>query len=175
MLHPIESTRHRHRRVSGGGKSSLCFTHLYPAVAKELKVEFAKRYEFSSISGIEYIKNVLYIDQSPVGENGQKLPGHMKVFDLIRQAFRFTTRIKAMGYTPGTFSLNVDGGRCPSCKGLGSEIIDMMFMDDIEITCDICDGKIPKRNFRDYLKKKNIFDVLNLTVQGSNGFFCFLS
>lgn len=159
--------------VSGSGKSSLVSHTLYPAVAKELKVEFAKGHEFSSISGIEYIKNVLYIDQSPVGKTARSCPAtYMKVFDLIRQAFSSLPESKAMGYTPGTFSLNVDGGRCPSCKGLGSEIIDMMFMDDIEITCDICDGKKYRKEILEITyKKKNIFDVLNLTVQEAMDFF----
>lgn len=128
--------------VSGSGKSTLISKTLYPALAKILNVDFIPSQNFKSISGTENIKNVLLIDQSPIGKSARSSPvTYLKVFDAIRTIMSGTDEAKARGYTPGTFSLNVDGGRCPACKGTGYEEIDMMFMDNVIIPCDVCDGK----------------------------------
>ena len=159
--------------VSGSGKSSLISGTLYPALAKELKQAYLKGHQYSSLTGFEHIKNLLFIDQSPVGKTERSNPvTYLKVYDAIRGIFSSTPEAKALGLTPGSFSLNVDGGRCPTCKGLGYELIDMMFMDDIQILCDTCDGK----KFRDEVlgiryKRKNIYDVLKLTVAEAMDFF----
>ncbi len=159
--------------VSGSGKSTLVTQTLYPAVARELGLEFLPTKEFDTLSGTEFIKNILLIDQKAIGKTARSSPvTYMKIFDAIRNVFATTRESKSRGYTPGTFSLNVDGGRCPVCKGLGFETIDMLFMDDVSIPCDSCNGK----RYRDEIleikyKNKNIYDVLNLTVQEAMDFF----
>ncbi len=159
--------------VSGSGKSTLITQTLYPAVARALGIDFLPTKEFKSIAGYEFIKNVLLIDQKAIGKSARSSPvTYLKVFDAIRNVFAGTKESKDRGYTPGTFSLNVEGGRCPVCKGLGSETIDMLFMDDVSIPCESCNGK----RYRDEIleikfNKRNIFDVLNLTVQEAMDFF----
>ncbi len=159
--------------VSGSGKSSLVSQTLYPAVAQALKVEYLQGLPYDEFHGLEHIHNVLFIDQSPIGKSARSNPvTYLKVYDSIRAIFASTPEAKVRGYNAGTFSLNVDGGRCPVCKGLGFEIIDMMFMDDVKLTCDACDGK----KFRDEVlevtyKGKNINDVLNMTVAEAMDFF----
>lgn len=159
--------------VSGSGKSSLISNTLYPAVARQLKVEYKEGLPYKKISGLQYLNNVLYIDQSPVGRTARSNPvTYLKVFDAIRTIMAETAEAKIMGYRPGTFSLNVDGGRCPVCQGLGVEVIDMVFMDDIEILCDACDGKKYRPEILDiHYKKKNIHNILNMTVSEAMDFF----
>lgn len=159
--------------VSGSGKSSLVSQTLYPAVARELNVDFIPGLEFKSIKGVEHIKNVLFIDQSPVGKTARSCPAtYLKVFDAIRSVMASTPEAKSRGYTAGTFSLNVDGGRCPVCKGMGFEVVDMMFMDDIYIPCDACDSKKYRPEILDVTyKNKNIADILDMTVSEAMDFF----
>ncbi len=159
--------------VSGSGKSSLISDTLYPAVARILKVGFKEGLEYKSLTGVENLKSVLYIDQSPVGKTARSNPAtYLKVFDPIRQLMASLPESKAIGYRPGTFSLNVDGGRCPVCHGLGVEVIDMMFMDDIEVLCDTCDGKKYRDEILDVkYHNKNIYEILNLTVSEAMDFF----
>jgi len=159
--------------VSGSGKSSLISSTLYPALARKLGTEFKTGGEYKSIRGHENVKNVVFIDQTPIGKTARSNPvTYLKVYDGIRQIFAGAGESKSRGYTPGTFSLNVEGGRCPVCKGLGHETIDMMFMDDIEIPCEACDGK----KFRPEIleikyRKKSIHDVLSMTVAEAMDFF----
>ena len=159
--------------VSGSGKSSLVSQTLYPALARHLKLEFKPGLEFNSMTGHDQVTNVLYIDQTPVGKTARSNPvTYLKVYDHIRQLFANTPEAKAFGYTTSTFSLNVDGGRCPVCKGLGVEVIDMMFMDDIEIPCEGCGGK----RFRDEVldvkyKNRSISQILEMTVEEAMDFF----
>ncbi|MCB0415924.1 MAG: excinuclease ABC subunit UvrA, partial [Bdellovibrionales bacterium] len=159
--------------VSGSGKSTLVSGTLYPALARELRKDFIQGHEFKSLTGVQHVKNLLYIDQTPVGKTERSNPvTYLKVYDAIRNIFASQPEAKAMGFTAGTFSLNVDGGRCPTCKGLGYEVIDMMFMDDIEIPCDTCDGKKFRPEVLDVrYKRKNIADILNLTVAEAMDFF----
>ncbi|MEZ4870831.1 MAG: hypothetical protein R2827_01035 [Bdellovibrionales bacterium] len=137
-----------------------------------MKKEFKPGLEFKSLSGQEHINSVLFIDQSAVGKTARSNPvTYLKVFDGIRQVMASTPEAKSLGYTPGTFSLNVDGGRCPVCKGLGVEVIDMMFMDDIEIPCDACDGKKYRPEILDIrFNRRNIADILKMTVQEAMDF-----
>lgn len=159
--------------VSGSGKSTLITNTLYPAVAKALNIEHKKGLPFDSLSGVNQLKNILLIDQSPIGKTARSNPvTYLKVYDAIRNIFSSVNESRNRGYTPGTFSLNVEGGRCPVCKGLGHEVIDMMFMDDIEIPCDACSGKKFRPEVLEITYKgKNIHDILSMTVAEAMEFF----
>jgi excinuclease ABC subunit A len=159
--------------VSGSGKSTLVSKTLYPAIAQELRIEYLQGQPYEELRGLDYIKNVLFIDQSPIGKTARSNPvTYLKVFDAIRSIFAATPESKVRGYNSGTFSLNVDGGRCPVCKGLGFELIDMMFMDDVRLTCDACDGKKFRREVLEVTyKNRNINEVLSMTVSEAMDFF----
>ena len=159
--------------VSGSGKSTLVSRTLYPAIAQALRVEYVQGQPYDEIKGLEYVKNVLFIDQSPIGKTARSNPvTYLKIYDAIRTILASTPEAKLRGYNAGTFSLNVDGGRCPVCKGLGYEVIDMMFMDDVMLTCDACDGKKFRREVLEVTyKEKNIEEILNLTVSEAMEFF----
>lgn len=152
--------------VSGSGKSTLVSQTLYPAIAQHLRVEYLLGQPYRQIRGLEHVRGVLMIDQSPIGKTARSNPvTYLKIFDSIRSVLASTPESKLRGYTAGTFSLNVDGGRCPVCKGLGVEVIDMMFMDDVSLVCDACDGKRYRREILDVTyKDKNIEQILNMTV-----------
>jgi len=159
--------------VSGSGKSTLISKTLYPALAKELEIEFPECGDFQTLSGVENLKNVVLIDQSAVGRTTRSSAAtYMKAFDGIRTLMAATQESKARGYSAGTFSLNVDGGRCPACKGTGIEEIDMVFMDNVILKCDICDGSkyLPEILEIKY-KDKNISQILKMTVQEAMNFF----
>lgn len=159
--------------VSGSGKSTLISKTLYPALARALSVEFLESQEYKSLEGIENIKSVLLIDQTPIGKSARSSPiTYLKAFDSIRNIMASTQESKQRGYNPGTFSLNVDGGRCPACKGTGFEEIDMMFMDNVVIPCDVCDSK----KYRDEILEvtfqgKNVYQILSMTVAEAMDFF----
>jgi excinuclease ABC subunit A len=159
--------------VSGSGKSTLVTKTIYPAVARHLGIEFLPDMPHESIKGLDKIKGVVLIDQSPIGKTARSNPlTYLKIFDLIRTVMAATPEAKARGYTAGTFSLNVDGGRCPVCKGLGFELVDMLFMDDIEIKCDACDGRRYRPELLEIVYKgKNIDEILQLTVSEAMDFF----
>lgn len=159
--------------VSGSGKSTLVSQTLYPALAQALKVEYLPIQPYDELHGLEHVQNVLFIDQGPIGKTARSNPvTYLKVYDAIRGIYASTPESKARGYTNGTFSLNVDGGRCPVCKGLGFEVIDMMFMDDVRLTCDACDGKKFRREILEITyKNKNIAEILDMTVQEAMDFF----
>lgn len=159
--------------VSGSGKSTLVSQTLYPAIAQHLKVEYLLGQPYREIKGLEHIMGVLFIDQSPIGKTARSNPvTYLKIFDSIRSVMATLPEARLRGYTPGTFSLNVDGGRCPVCKGLGVEVIDMMFMDDVTLVCDACDGKKYRREILEVkYKDKNITEILNMTVDEAMEFF----
>jgi len=159
--------------VSGSGKSTLVSKTLYPAIAQALKVEYLQGQPYDDLKGLDYIKSVLFIDQSPIGKTARSNPvTYLKIYDSIRAIFAATPESKVRGYNAGTFSLNVDGGRCPVCKGLGFELIDMMFMDDVRLICDACDGKKFRREVLEVTyKERNIEQVLNMTVAEAMDFF----
>lgn len=159
--------------VSGSGKSTLVSHTLYPALAKALNVEHLPIQKFASIEGTEHIKGVLLIDQTSIGKSARSSPvTYLKVFDAIRSLMATTPEAQLRGFTPGTFSLNVDGGRCPACKGLGSEEIDMMFMDNVIIPCDVCDGKRYRPEILEITYKgKNVSQILGMTVNEAMQFF----
>ncbi len=159
--------------VSGSGKTTLVTKTLYPALARELDVELIPGQPFKKLTGIEHIKNVVLLDQSAIGKTARSSPvTYLKAFDNIRTLMASTPEAKSRGYTAGTFSLNVDGGRCPVCRGTGYEEIDMQFMDNVIIPCDVCDGK----KYRDEILEvsfqgKNVNQILEMTVQEAMDFF----
>jgi len=159
--------------VSGSGKSTLVSKTLYPALARKLDLEYEPVQEFSKISGFENLNNVLLIDQSPIGKSARSSPiTYLKAFDNIRNLMAATSESQQRGYTPGTFSLNVDGGRCPACKGTGYEEIDMQFMDNVIIPCDVCDGKKYRPEILEVLfQNKNVYQILSMTVAEAMNFF----
>lgn len=159
--------------VSGSGKSSLITKTLYPALARSLGLEFLPALSHGRMSGQDLVKNVVLVDQSPIGKTARSNPlTYLKIFDSIRGIMAASSEARAHGFDAGSFSLNVDGGRCPACKGLGYELVDMLFMDDIEIKCEVCNGK----RFTDEIlevtyKNKNIAEILNMTVAEAMDFF----
>jgi excinuclease ABC subunit A len=159
--------------VSGSGKSTLVTKTLYPALARQLDIEYMPMQDLKSLKGTEYVKNVLLIDQSAIGKSARSSPiTYLKAFDAIRTLMSAVPEAKMRGYTPGTFSLNVDGGRCPACKGTGFEEIDMMFMDNVIIPCDVCDGKKYRNEILEIkYKDKNVSEILSMTVAEAMNFF----
>jgi len=159
--------------VSGSGKSTLVVDTLYPALARKLNLEFERAAPFKKLTGSEYIKNVMLINQKPIGRNSRSNPvTYLKVYDDIRSIMASTQEAKSRGYTPGHFSFNVDGGRCPVCKGEGLEIIDMVFMEQVALKCDACDGKRFKKDILEIeYNGKNIDDILHLTIAEAMNFF----
>lgn len=159
--------------VSGSGKSTLVAQTLYPAIAQALRVEYLLGQAYDHLEGLEHVHGVMFLDQSPIGKTARSSPvTYLKIFDGIRNVMSATPDAKLRGYTPGTFSLNVDGGRCPVCKGLGVEVIDMMFMDDVTLICDACDGKKYRREILEITyKNKNIHEILEMTVDEAMEFF----
>lgn len=159
--------------VSGSGKSTLITKTLYPALARKLGVEFLPEQPYKNMTGYESLKNVLLIDQSAIGKSARSSPvTYLKAFDAIRTLMANTSEAKERGYTPGTFSLNVDGGRCPACKGTGFEEIDMQFMDNVIVPCDVCDSKKYRPEILEVTyNKKNIHEILTMTVQEAMNFF----
>jgi len=129
--------------------------------------------EYSKLLGVENVKNVLLIDQSPIGKSARSSPiTYLKAFDNIRNLMAAIPESKYRGYTPGTFSLNVDGGRCPSCRGTGYEEIDMQFMDNVIIPCDVCDSKKYRPEILEVqYNGKNVHQILSMTVAEAMNFF----
>jgi excinuclease ABC subunit A len=159
--------------VSGSGKSTLVTKTLYPSLARKLESEFIYSQPVRKIEGFENIKNVLLVDQSPIGKSARSSPiTFLKSFDAIRTILATTQEAKDRGYTPGTFSLNVDGGRCPACRGTGFEEIDMQFMDNVIIPCDVCDSKKYRPEILEIkYNGKNVHEILSMTVLEAMNFF----
>ncbi len=160
--------------VSGSGKSSLVSQTLLPAIEETLTGEITvDMLPYKSIKGVEHIKNVIFVDQKAVGKTARSSPvTYMKVYDEIRQIMASLEESKERGFAPGHFSLNVDGGRCPVCRGEGAETIDMMFMDDITLICEECQGKKFRKEVLEITYHgKNIDQILNLTVSEAMDFF----
>jgi excinuclease ABC subunit A len=159
--------------VSGSGKSTLITETLYPALLTELGIEFTRGEPYKKLTGQENLKNVLHINQSPVGKSVRSNPAtYLKIYDIIREIFATTLKARNRAYTAGTFSLNVNGGRCPVCKGLGYELVDMVFMDDIQMVCTSCNGqKFRKEILEVQYKNKNINQVLQMTIAEAMDFF----
>ena len=159
--------------VSGSGKSTLMSDVLYPVLSNKIMRTSYPAGAYKEISGIENIDKVINIDQSPIGRTPRSNPAtYVGVFDAIRDLFAATPEAKANGYQKGRFSFNVKGGRCENCQGSGTITIEMNFLPDVFITCDVCGGKRFNKETLDVTYKgKNINDVLNMTIEEACGFF----
>ena len=159
--------------VSGSGKSSLINEILYKSLAKTLNRAFTTPGKHKEIKGVEQLDKVINIDQSPIGRSPRSNPAtYTGVFDPIRDLFAATTDAKAKGYKKGRFSFNVKGGRCEACSGDGIIKIEMHFLPDVYVPCEVCGGKRYNRETLDvHYKGKNIYDVLNMTVEEALPFF----
>ena len=159
--------------VSGSGKSSLVNEILYKALAKELNRARTIPGKHTRIEGLEQVDKVINIDQSPIGRTPRSNPAtYTGVFDLIRDLFAATADAKARGYKKGRFSFNVKGGRCEACSGDGILKIEMHFLPDVYVPCEVCHGKRYNRETLEVkYKGKSIYDVLNMTVEEALHFF----
>lgn len=159
--------------VSGSGKSSLINEILYKKLAKELNRARTIPGKHDRIEGIEQLDKVIDIDQSPIGRTPRSNPAtYTGVFDLIRDLFAATPDAKARGYKKGRFSFNVKGGRCEACSGDGIIKIEMHFLPDVYVPCEVCGGKRYNRETLEVkYKGKTIYDVLNMTVEEALEFF----
>jgi excinuclease ABC subunit A len=158
--------------VSGAGKTTLVHNVLYAGAKGNGNSEF-ERGAFDFIEGLEQIDDVILVDQSPIGKSLRSNPAtYIKVFSEIRDLFALTREAKKNGLKPRHFSFNTEGGRCEACQGAGLQVLDMQFLEDVIITCEICEGK----RFRPEILKvryhdKNISDILNMTVDEALEFF----
>lgn len=159
--------------VSGSGKSSLVNGIIRNTLLRMLNRARTKSGEFDSISGVQYLDKVIDIDQSPIGRTPRSNPAtYVGVFDLIREVFAMTPDAKMHGYTNGRFSFNVKGGRCESCRGDGIIKIEMHFLPDVYVPCEVCKGKRYNRETLEVrYRGKTIADVLDMTVEQASEFF----
>jgi len=159
--------------VSGSGKSTLVNEILYKAAKRHIYKSMIKPGLHRSIEGLEHIDKVIDIDQSPIGRTPRSNPAtYTGVFDQIRDLFAMTQEAKIRGYKKGRFSFNVKGGRCEACQGDGIIKIEMHFLPDVYVACDVCGGKRYNRETLEVrYKGKNIADVLDMTVEEALGFF----
>ena len=159
--------------VSGSGKSSLINEVLYKTLARELNRARCIPGKYKEILGIEQLDKVIDIDQSPIGRTPRSNPAtYTGMFDMIRDLFAATSDAKAKGYAKGRFSFNVKGGRCEACSGDGILKIEMNFLPDVYVPCEVCGGKRYNRETLDVkYKGKSIYDVLNMTVEEALKFF----
>lgn len=159
--------------VSGSGKSTLVNEVLYKVLAQKLNRSKQKPGEFDSVTGVEELEKVIDIDQSPIGRTPRSNPAtYTGVFDDIRDVFAMTNEAKVRGYKKGRFSFNVKGGRCEACRGDGIIKIEMHFLPDVYVPCEVCHGKRYNRETLEVTYKgKNIADVLEMTVEDALIFF----
>ena len=159
--------------VSGSGKSSLTNEILYKAMAKKLNRARCIPGKHDKLMGLEQLDKVIDIDQSPIGRTPRSNPAtYTGVFDMIRDLFAATPDAKARGYKKGRFSFNVKGGRCEACSGDGILKIEMHFLPDVYVPCEVCQGKRYNRETLEVrYKGKSIYDVLNMTVEEALEFF----
>ncbi len=160
--------------VSGSGKSTLVKKILYPALLRQIGGYGEKPGQFSQIKGdFDSIKNIEFIDQNPIGRSSRSNPvTYIKAYDDIRNLFSSQKLSDIRGYKPKHFSFNVDGGRCETCKGEGEVTIEMQFMADVHLVCDVCNGKRFKKEVLEVkFHDKNIDDILTMTVDDAVAFF----
>jgi excinuclease ABC subunit A len=159
--------------VSGSGKSSLITDTLAPALANRLNHAHRRTGPYRKITGIEKLDKVINIDQSPIGRTPRSNPAtYIGLWDDIRALFASTTEAKARGYAPGRFSFNVSGGRCEACKGDGQIKIEMHFLPDVYVPCEVCSGqRYNRETLQVTYRGKNIAEVLDLTVEDALTFF----
>ena len=159
--------------VSGSGKSSLTNEVLYKTLQRKLNRARTIPGKHKDIKGLEQLDKVIDIDQSPIGRTPRSNPAtYTGVFDMIRELFAATPDAKAKGYKKGRFSFNVKGGRCEACSGDGILKIEMHFLPDVYVPCEVCGGKRYNRETLEVkYKGKSIYDVLNMTVEEALEFF----
>lgn len=159
--------------VSGSGKSTLVNEILHKSLAQKLNRAKAKPGEFKEMKGIEHLEKVIDIDQSPIGRTPRSNPAtYTGVFDDIRDVYAATNEAKVRGYKKGRFSFNVKGGRCEACRGDGIIKIEMHFLPDVYVPCEVCHGKRYNRETLEVTYKgKNISDILDMTVEDAVSFF----
>ena len=159
--------------VSGSGKSSLITDTLAPALANRVNHAHRRTGAYRKITGLESIDKVINIDQSPIGRTPRSNPAtYIGLWDDIRALFSSTQEAKARGYAPGRFSFNVSGGRCEACKGDGQIKIEMHFLPDVYVPCEVCGGRRYNREtLQVTYRGKNIAEVLDMTVEDALAFF----
>jgi excinuclease ABC subunit A len=162
--------------VSGSGKSTLLTDVLYPALVNRLYGSSHPEGAYQNIEGMEFIDKVIDIDQSPIGRTPRSNPAtYVGVFSGIRDLFASLPEAKMRGYKPGRFSFNVRGGRCENCQGDGTIRIEMNFLPDVYIICDVCHGqRFNKETLEIRYKGKNIADVLDMTIEEAADFFSYI-
>jgi excinuclease ABC subunit A len=159
--------------VSGAGKSSLINGTLHPALRRQLLGGYDPVGAFDKLEGIEAVDKVIDIDQKPIGRTPRSNPAtYTKAFDCIREVFALTPEAKAYGFTPGRFSFNVKGGRCEACEGDGVRKVEMHFLADVYVTCEVCKGRrYNEATLRVRWKERSIADVLETTVSEARELF----
>ncbi len=160
--------------VSGSGKSTLTHQVLYKGLKRSLDSDFRERPgKYLGIEGWEVLKNVVLVDQSPIGRTPRSNPAtYTGVFTLIRELFSKVQESRMRGYSPGRFSFNIKGGRCEACGGGGSVKVSMLFLPDVYVKCEVCDGKrYNSETLEVHYKGKNISEVLDMTVDEAKTFF----
>ena len=159
--------------VSGSGKSTLVNGILTKAIERHFNIGNEIPGPHEDIKGLEFIDKMIVIDQSPIGRTPRSNPAtYTGTFDLIRQLFAKLPEAKLRGYKPGRFSFNVKGGRCEGCEGAGVKKIEMHFLPDVYVTCETCKGdRYNRETLGVYYKRKNIADILKMTVEEADGFF----
>jgi excinuclease ABC subunit A len=159
--------------VSGSGKSSLLIDTLYRALARQLHGARTIPGDFDSVEGIEHVDKIINIDQSPIGRTPRSNPGtYTGVFDYIRDLYAELPESKMRGYKKGRFSFNVKGGRCEACSGQGQLKIEMQFLPDVYVPCDVCHGaRYNRETLQIKFKDKTIADVLDMTIDTAAEFF----
>jgi excinuclease ABC subunit A len=159
--------------VSGSGKSTLVNEILYKCLARELNRSKQRPGKFKTIHGLEHVEKVIDIDQSPIGRTPRSNPAtYTGLFDDVRDVYANTNEAKVRGYKKGRFSFNVRGGRCEACRGDGIIKIEMHFLPDVYVPCEVCKGKRYNRETLEVrYKNKNISDVLEMTIEDAAEFF----
>ena len=159
--------------VSGSGKSSLVAQTLHPALAQMLHNATRKAGEHERVEGLEHVSKVINITQDPIGRTPRSNPAtYVQVMSLIRELFAMTPEAKTRGYKPGRFSFNVKGGRCEACKGHGKKKVEMHFLPDVWVTCNVCKGmRFNQETLQIRYKDKNIAEVLDMDVEEALAFF----
>ena len=159
--------------VSGSGKSTLMVEILYKALARQLHGAHTMPGDYDTIEGVQLLDKIINIDQSPIGRTPRSNPGtYTGLFDEIRKLFAELPESKLRGYKPGRFSFNVHGGRCEACQGQGQLRIEMQFLPDVYVPCDVCHGaRFNRETLQVRFKERNIAEVLDLTVDEALEFF----
>lgn len=159
--------------VSGSGKSTLINDTLYPACSRRLMNSHLTPAPFDDLIGLEHLDKIIAIDQSPIGRTPRSNPAtYSGLFTAVRELFAGTSEARTRGYGPGRFSFNVKGGRCEACEGEGMIRVEMHFLPDVYVECDVCQGRRYKRETLEILYKgKSIHDVLQMTIEEAADFF----